>query len=391
MKLLQDLLASQSPDDCPRRGAGQKPQRVLERSVRNHVTDFSNWTAEQGWTLDRIADLLHLSPRTLRHWHYDAQRQLLVPRLIVPRGRPLLRSPVYERNAVIDMLDHFGPATGIPTLRESFPNMPRAELEDLLRRYRRVCRRRYQHAPRVLQWTTPGSVWAMDFSETPELIDGNYRYLFAVRDLASGQTLLWQPVDAPTAEQTVKMLTGLFTVHGTPLVLKSDNGSPFTADATRHLLAQFGVIPLFSPPYWPRYNGAIEAGIGSLKTRTEHQAANHGHPGYWTYDDVAAAQILANATSRPRRSRGLVAEELWQLRSPTRADERMRFQAAVERHRLDPDLVLTPEDPSADNTQEHRTQERQAIQRALVEHGYLLFSRRRIPLPFQKQKVTNIR
>jgi len=34
--------------------------------------------------------------------------------------------------------------------------------------------------------------------------------------------------------------------------------------------------------------------------------------------------------------------------------------------------------------------DRLAIQRALVEHAYLLFSRRRIPLPFIRKKVTEI-
>jgi len=33
------------------------------------------------------------------------------------------------------------------------------------------------------------------------------------------------------------------------------------------LLRKFGVIPLHSPPYFPKFNGACEAGIGSLKTR----------------------------------------------------------------------------------------------------------------------------
>ena len=43
---------------------------------------------------------------------------------------------------------------------------------------------------------------------------------------------------------------------------------------------------LFSPPGVPRYNGAIEAGIGSLKARAEQHATRHGHRGAWTWDDV---------------------------------------------------------------------------------------------------------
>ena len=40
--------------------------------------------------------------------------------------------------------------------------------------------------------------------------------------------------------------------------------------------------------------------------------------------------------------------------------------------------------------EEEAARERQAIQRALVEHGYLLFSRRRYPSPIPKPKVTII-
>jgi hypothetical protein len=54
----------------------------------------------------------------------------------------------------------------------------------------------------------------------------------------------------------------------TPLVLKSHNGSSFIADEMRRFLDGWQVRPLFSPPYTPEYNGAIEAGNGALKTRT---------------------------------------------------------------------------------------------------------------------------
>src|SRR5437868_1132119 len=64
------------------------------------------------------------------------------------------------------------------------------------------------------------------------------------------------------------------------------------------------VTPLISPPYYPRYNGAIEAGIGSLKTRTQAHASCHGHPAYRTCDDVAAAQDDANHNARPRGPSG---------------------------------------------------------------------------------------
>jgi transposase InsO family protein len=248
-------------------------------------------------------------------------------------GRPTCRSSPGRRNGVIAWLDELGPAIGVPTLQAGFPWMARAELADLLRRYRRLWRRRHHQALHVLHWQAPGSVWAMDFAEAPAAIDGLYDYLLAVRDLASGRQLLWLPLRNANADETSAALASLFALHGAPLVLKTDNGSPFCADATLALLHHAEVIPLFSPPYTPRYNGAIEAGIGSLKTRTEQQASRQGRPGQWTWDDVAAARLEANATARPRGPHGPTPDDAWAARRPLRAAERTLFHALVNRLR----------------------------------------------------------
>jgi transposase InsO family protein len=174
-----------------------------------------------------------------------------------------------------------------------------------------------------------------------------------------------------------------FVRHGAPLVLKADNGSAFIAEATRDFLSLVGVNLLFSPPHTPRYNGSIEAGIGSLKTRTERHARCAGHPGYWTCDDVAAAKSEANATTRPGET-GPTPNELWDARRRNTAQERGLFQSALQRRR---DQIGPKEDLSS---KEERRMQREAIRRALVEHGILLYSRRRIPLPITNQKTANI-
>jgi len=318
-------------------------------------------------------------------------------------GRPARRAAVHERNQVIDLLDELGPATGLPTLRAAFPALARAELEDILARYRRVWKKLNVQILHRLRWPVPGRVWAIDFTQAPLPIDGLYPYLLAVRDLASGNQLLWLPVPDMTASVAHDALASLFTTHGAPLVLKMDNGSAFLAEAVQELLEKgtgsesssclspFGaqeVVPLFSPPYFPRYNGSIEAGIGSLKTRTETQAVRAGHPGHWTCDDAAAAQEQANATARPRGEQGPTPDDLWRTRATITPQERDLFQATLARRRIEArqeqatplDAALYPSD--------QRALDRKAISRTLGELGYLLFRRRRIPLPFKKRNVT---
>jgi transposase InsO family protein len=389
VKRLQELCPSPATTKLrwPRRGFGrQQGQRIREHTLRHHLVDFCCWTTARGWTLSETAACLDLVPRTLRRWQHECR----VEHQTLALGRPTARAPRWERQALLEILGELGPGVGVPTLHACCPKLARAEVADFLRRYRRVWRHLHQEDRQLLHWTEPGRVWAIDYTEPPLPIDGVYRAVLAVRDLASGRQLLALPVTNPVAEEVVSALTSLFAVLGAPLVLKSDNGSPFRAGRTRALLAAFDVIPLFSPPQTPRYNGAIEAGIGSLKTRTEIQAVHHGHPGCWTWDDVEAARTEANATARPRGPSGPTPDEAWNARRPLRLAERRPFQETVKRLRNEERGKYPTAKDEALSARQEVLVERRAIRRALEEHGYLVYARRRIPLPIKKLKTARI-
>jgi transposase InsO family protein len=370
-----------------RRGlAGQSARRRLERTVRQEVVAFRRWTAGRGMTRPRAAALVGVRPRTLRRWEADAARDLELRAL----GRPTARSPRPQRTEVLEIIQALGPAVGLPTLQALFADMARAELHDLLSRCRRLWIRRCRRAIHVLHWHQPGAVWAMDYAEPPQPIDGRYPYLFAVRDLASGQQLLWLPVEEPTAQVTQEALTMLMTCQGPPLVLKSDNGAPFVAAETRALLQTWGVLPLYSPPRLPRYNGSCEAGIGSLKTRTYHRAVRHVRSDVWTADDVEAARLEVNTTLRPWGAAGPTPQEAWNGRTLIAHEERERFIQAVVNARTE---ERTRQNLAMVGPWPHREEapvDRVAIRRTLVAFGLLSFTRRQIPLPLFLKKVSNI-
>ena len=165
-----------------------------------------------------------------------------------------------------------------------------------------------------------------------------------------------------------------------------DNGSAFRADEFKQFLETSGVIPLYSPPSCPGYNGAIEAAIGSLKKRSEDQAREQGRSGRWTFADLAAAQTTAN-TSHPRRLNGRTPTSVWQSRTPVDPGERVVFELSVKRQRFQVrDELRIDQEESLDHWR-HSAVDRHAIERALVEHGHLLFTRRRIPLTIRAGKV----
>lgn len=363
--------ASTRPLSPPRRRTRRRRRQVAgQRVPRRHAAQTAARLVASGRPWHEVARLFDVAPRTLRRWCH-------APATSAPLGRPVQRSDRAAREEVIHFLDDNGPHIGVPALRECFPALGRAELTDLLRRYRAVWRARNRVPLRVLRWSGAGRVWAIDFTGPLPVLAGGARFVLAVRDLASGRQLLWRAVAAATGAAAREALEDLFARHGAPLVLKSDNGSPFIGGDVRELLAEHGVIGLYSPPYWPRYNGAIEAGIGALKERTACRAARSGHAGVWTGDDLAGARAEANATARPWRENGASPDEIWSAREPITTDERADFGAAVARARE----AGTCAD-RAPGVGSEASVARSAIELALTERGYLQYRRRSIPFLF---------
>ena len=296
-----------------RRGhSGQRPVRESERVLRRRAVAFCRWLGLLGLSLSEAAVRLGVAQRTLERWLAEWKRNWLRTR---GRGRPARRSDRQLRNRVLALIDLLGPRVGVPTLQAFCPELARGEVRDLLRRYRRVWKRKRRLLTRTLHWRRPGSVWAIDFTEPPLPVEGCFDRVLAVRDLASGYQLLWLATadeSSPTARDALEML---FRQYGAPLVLKSDNGSAFIAAEMETLLARWQVWHLYSPPFLPEYNGACEAGIGSMKTRTHHQATRRGRAGEWTCEDLEAARQEANETARPWGHRGPTPGEIWGRRS----------------------------------------------------------------------------
>src|SRR5262249_16767901 len=112
-----------------------------------------------------------------------------------------------------------------------------------------------------------------------------------------------------------------------------------------------------------------------------------GRSGQWALADLAAAQTAANA-GHPRRLNGRTPASVWESRTPIDPVERVVFELSVQRRRFQ---VRDERRIDTEDSLCHWLKsavDRQAIERALVEHGHLLFTRRRIPLTIRAGKVT---
>ena len=370
-----------------RRGAeNQYEARHMERSIRRKAVAFRRWVRTYGWNRAAAARIMGISARTLSEWERGWSAIWLSPR---PLGRPADRSTARQRGQVVEFLDILGPHTGLPTLRASFPELSKGEAFDLLHDFRRKRLWGKRVLAHVLKWLTVGATWAMDFTEALLPVDGRYKYILSVRDLASHYVLMWLAFKRDLAKTVASALLFLFAVYGFPLVIKHDGGSHFKGEV-KALLAQSNVATLISPPYTPEYNGSIESGIGNITAHTHYEAARQGRPYEWTAEDLEAARLRTNTMTRPFGHRGPTPEELWRGRSNISSDRRKRFVSDVERIKLDLYEELGYNRPYELYVAEEPDIRRKAVSCACVAHDLLEFRRSRNSLPIIPKKGTII-
>jgi hypothetical protein len=250
-------------------------------------------------------------------------------------------------------------------------------LRHVLGSFRDAWRSQHRRMICELEWTRPGAIWAMDFSHPPRLIDGVYPAILNVVDLGSRQQLLWLATLREDAWTVQDALGSLFEQHGAPLVIKSDNGSAFRAEATKELLAQWSVFPLFSPPYCAAYNGVCERANRTMKLATAHVAERAGRGGWWRSEDLHEARLVANRLRRPWGASGPSPEQRWLERSALPLDERQNMWQEIGRRRAQ---VREAHAVDLDVSLAHYAQaeiDRDAASPVLAELGYFQVKRRR--------------
>ena len=357
----------------------QQGRRFLERRVRRRALGRCRWARWRGWSTRRIAHGLGIDATTLTDW----QRRSDDPDdglAVTPLGAPALLASPSERRDVFDFIVLHGDL-GLQPLVDHFPRLSRRDLGCLLHLASQEV-----HAAarggwyRAITWHRPGAVWAMDHTEPPTAIDGVFRFVLTVRDLATGCTLAAHAVRRADARSTIDLLTALFLEHGPPLVLKADNGSAFIAEDTRDFLCQHGVVLLRSPPYTPTYNGACEAGNGTVKHLAHTIACRHGRPGRWTLDDLEAARLWANRRITDR-AQSQTPQQRFAQRPPITPDQRRELRCAIQgaaRRRLIPRDIANDPRPA---TMIADALERQAIADALSGLGVYTIRSRPVRLP----------
>ena len=356
------------------REASNRTARDAESSHRLQVLDLVSQVLATGLKRPAALEVAGLSPGTWRHWR--RWQQAKAPPLANRGRRPRCASRT-ERQAATRFLVEHGSHVPLHALREHLPTVARAELVDLRRRYRYICRWRLDRFRGRLIWKHVGAVWAIDFTEPKEYIGGTDRWILAIRDLASGYQLAWLSFTQATAEGVVEVLTALFLQHGAPLVLKSDNGCQFIAQITITLLVQWQVAPLFNPPRRPAYNGGLERTHPILKGYTAAAAQAQGRPAALLPEDLETGRLNANRFTRKLGPKGPTADEMWRHRPPITDKLRRAFQDTVQAERLRARTARGLEPHAGLTHYQQAAVDRQAIRDALLEQDLLEIKRKR--------------
>lgn len=177
----------------------------------------------------------------------------------------------------------------------------RRAFRQLVRQDRHRHHQELRQLTRHITWFQVQTVWALDATQWLTVPAAAKLQVLAASDLASHYGLDLQPQPYLSGELVADYLLALIRRHGPPLFLKRDNGAVLRTDAVQTVLAQAGILPLDSPPYYPPYNGAIENYIGQVKrTLPEGLPA----PPSGNMDPVRGCLrgVLCELNARPRAS-----------------------------------------------------------------------------------------
>jgi len=119
----------------------------------------------------------------------------------------------------------------------------------------------------------PNQVWTWDITWLNGPILGLFYRLYLIIDLFSRKIVgweVWETETASHAERLIKKAVMKEKIHGRPLVLHSDNGSPMKAATFQATLETLGIQRSYSRPRVSNDNPYSEAIFRTLKYRPEY-------------------------------------------------------------------------------------------------------------------------
>ncbi|BHF65205.1 hypothetical protein SprV_0200821500 [Sparganum proliferum] len=170
------------------------------------------------------------------------------------------------------------------------------DIDDLVRRCSR-CQQAAKMPPRQppVPWEPPERPWSRVHIDFAGPLNG-VSYIILVDAYSKWPEIA--PLNPTTASATIAFLRRIFSQHGLPEVLVSDNGSQFTSSSFEDFCRQHNIQHLRSPPYHPQSNGQAERFVHTFK-RALLKARGEG-----TADEIVQAFLFSYRTTQNPASPG---------------------------------------------------------------------------------------
>ena len=112
--------------------------------------------------------------------------------------------------------------------------------------------------------TQANQLWQIDASPVDALCTDGRHAVYVCLDIATRRMILFVS-RTPRASAVALMIRKAILAWGVPDLIKTDNGSDFTARDTQRLFASLGVDVELSDPYQPQQKGHVERAIGDFQ------------------------------------------------------------------------------------------------------------------------------
>jgi len=255
---------------------------MIHPSDRALAVELIQEASRNGARLIPACGELNISVRTYERWVSEGGIKE-DQRPIVTRPEPKNKLTTEERNEIITILKKeefvdLPPSQIVPKLADqciyiasesSFYLILR---EQNMQQHRGQSKRSERKLPESYFAKAPNQVWTWDITWLKGPVKGNFYRLYLIIDLFSRKVVgweVWESEEATYAEELIKKAVISEKIHGNPLVLHSDNGSPMKAATFQVLLENLGIQSSYSRPRVSNDNPYSEAMFRTLKYRPE--------------------------------------------------------------------------------------------------------------------------
>ena len=322
-----------------------------------------------GWSLRRMTKAMGLARSSVLRWNGRLRQG---HEAIRSSCRKVALDKLTELDQAIAKLHHgIHRSYGAPALWRLWQeSISRRDFDRRIHDHRLQQQREQRDSLRHVEWSQAGTVWAMDPAQY-----GQIRWNL-VGDLASRFRFdLMVALELP-ASRIVMQLRTLFDHFGAPLVLKRDNGSNLVHTMVDGLLDEYGVLALTSPPYYPRYNGAIEYAQREIKAAIDDLTLA-GTP---LSTALVTAPVLLNTQPRPCLAGHTAAQTLLNSQHNFQQDFTLKRRKEVKNWIQDQVRTIVNQMPD-DKRRAHDAAWRQAVETWMLDNGLMKVVQPRIMSP----------